>query len=85
MAESLAARVMLSRGTSSCYTVIISIFVDSNYRFGRNSVGDNCDVAVTNNAGCGVKVSQANSYGPEFNANGGGWCVGCLKFVDGLG
>ncbi|KAK7047373.1 hypothetical protein VNI00_006604 [Paramarasmius palmivorus] len=32
-----------------------------------------CDVAVNGNAGCGVQLPQANSYGPPFNANGGGW------------
>ncbi|KAJ7349959.1 endo-beta-glucanase [Mycena albidolilacea] len=32
-----------------------------------------CDTAVAGNAGCGVKLSQATSYGPAFNANGGGW------------
>ncbi|EJF56379.1 2 beta-glucanase [Dichomitus squalens LYAD-421 SS1] len=38
-----------------------------------NSVGNNCDTASTNNAGCGVQVTQSNSYGPSFNSNGGGW------------
>ncbi|KAF8650900.1 hypothetical protein AX16_005047 [Volvariella volvacea WC 439] len=37
------------------------------------STGNNCDVAATGNAGCGVKMNDARSYGPSFNANGGGW------------
>ncbi|KAJ6615140.1 laminarinase [Mycena sp. CBHHK59/15] len=37
------------------------------------STGNNCDVAATNNAGCGVKLSDSKSYGPTFNSNGGGW------------
>ncbi|KAJ7859104.1 glycoside hydrolase family 16 protein [Mycena leptocephala] len=32
-----------------------------------------CDATVNGNAGCGVKLAQATSYGPTFNANGGGW------------
>ncbi|KAJ7111756.1 glycoside hydrolase family 16 protein [Mycena epipterygia] len=32
-----------------------------------------CDVNVNGNAGCGVKLAPATSYGPTFNANGGGW------------
>ncbi|KAF7343220.1 Glycoside hydrolase family 16 protein [Mycena venus] len=32
-----------------------------------------CDTNVAGNAGCGVKFAQGTSYGPTFNANGGGW------------
>ncbi|PRP77622.1 putative endo-1,3(4)-beta-glucanase [Planoprotostelium fungivorum] len=32
----------------------------------------NCDVVATGNAGCGVQSSKANSYGDNFNRNGGG-------------
>ncbi|EUC65412.1 family 16 endo-1,3(4)-beta-glucanase from glycoside hydrolase, putative [Rhizoctonia solani AG-3 Rhs1AP] len=32
-----------------------------------------CNWQVNGNAGCGVKNPLANSYGPSFNANGGGW------------
>ncbi|KAH7344535.1 putative laminarinase [Rhizoctonia solani] len=32
-----------------------------------------CNWQVNGNAGCGVKNPLANSYGPAFNANGGGW------------
>ncbi|KAI0260898.1 2 beta-glucan [Gloeopeniophorella convolvens] len=36
--------------------------------------GLTCDSpGSNNNAGCGVAVTQSNSYGPSFNANGGGW------------
>ncbi|KAF8227851.1 endo-1,3(4)-beta-glucanase [Tricholoma matsutake] len=32
-----------------------------------------CNTAVNFNAGCGVKANSAQSYGPSFNGNGGGW------------
>ncbi|KAJ6513760.1 laminarinase [Mycena vitilis] len=32
-----------------------------------------CDASINGNAGCGVRLAAANSYGPTFNANGGGW------------
>ncbi|KJA25440.1 glycoside hydrolase family 16 protein [Hypholoma sublateritium FD-334 SS-4] len=34
---------------------------------------NNCDANVNSNSGCGVKVSDARSYGPTFNSDGGGW------------
>ncbi|KAL0946423.1 hypothetical protein HGRIS_012646 [Hohenbuehelia grisea] len=37
------------------------------------STGDNCDGDATGGAGCGVHVADDRSYGPAFNANGGGW------------
>ncbi|KAJ7669535.1 laminarinase [Mycena polygramma] len=37
------------------------------------AASNNCDVAVNSNAGCGVKLNDARSYGPTFNSNGGGW------------
>ncbi|KAF5311079.1 hypothetical protein D9619_007882 [Psilocybe cf. subviscida] len=37
------------------------------------SVGNNCDVSATNNAGCGVQVTDTRSYGSIFNSKGGGW------------
>ncbi|KDQ51418.1 glycoside hydrolase family 16 protein [Jaapia argillacea MUCL 33604] len=36
-------------------------------------VDTDCDSSVNGNAGCGVQVSTADSYGPAFNTNGGGW------------
>ncbi|KAF9517634.1 glycoside hydrolase family 16 protein [Hydnum rufescens UP504] len=33
----------------------------------------NCDATVNNNQGCGVKSTDPASYGPPFNAIGGGW------------
>lgn len=39
----------------------------------RTPVLNNCDVSATNNAGCGVQAADSKSYGPSFNANGGGW------------
>jgi len=36
------------------------------------SVGDNCDVAATGNAGCGVRLTKPNAYGDGFNSQGGG-------------
>ncbi|KAK7058180.1 glycoside hydrolase family 16 protein [Favolaschia claudopus] len=32
-----------------------------------------CNWAINGNTGCGVRVNTASSYGPSFNANGGGW------------
>jgi hypothetical protein len=37
------------------------------------TLGTNCDVGATNNAGCGVQSTDSRSFGPSFNANGGGW------------
>ena len=37
------------------------------------ATGNNCDVNTDGNTGCGVQAPTANSYGPSFNANGGGW------------
>ncbi|KAF9261664.1 endo-1,3(4)-beta-glucanase [Marasmius fiardii PR-910] len=37
------------------------------------TIRTNCDFQVDGNAGCGVRFPQATSYGPPFNANGGGW------------
>ncbi|KAJ7464350.1 endo-beta-glucanase [Mycena latifolia] len=37
------------------------------------SLANNCDVNVNSNTGCAVSVGQAPSYGPTFNADGGGW------------
>ena len=37
------------------------------------ATGNNCDVNTDDNTGCGVQAPTANSYGPSFNANGGGW------------
>ncbi|KAA1472515.1 2 beta-glucan [Dentipellis sp. KUC8613] len=34
---------------------------------------NDCNVAVNSNAGCGVLENDPNSYGPDFNSNGGGW------------
>ncbi|KAF5335812.1 hypothetical protein D9611_009637 [Ephemerocybe angulata] len=35
-------------------------------------VQENCDAKVNGNVGCPVKMSDSKSYGPEFNAAGGG-------------
>ncbi|GLB34452.1 putative glycoside hydrolase family 16 protein [Lyophyllum shimeji] len=32
-----------------------------------------CNAAVNGNTGCGVKLNTEQSYGPRFNAAGGGW------------
>nr|VWO97488.1 Succinate-semialdehyde dehydrogenase (EC [Ganoderma boninense] len=37
------------------------------------SVGTNCDVAATGNAGCPVLDSSSKSFGENFNSNGGGF------------
>ncbi|THV04719.1 endo-beta-glucanase [Dendrothele bispora CBS 962.96] len=38
-----------------------------------NALQNDCNVAVNSNAGCGVRFTDSRSYGPTFNANGGGW------------
>ncbi|THH00791.1 hypothetical protein EW026_g1791 [Hermanssonia centrifuga] len=37
-----------------------------------SATGDNCDVNTDGNTGCGVQAPTAQSYGPSFNAIGGG-------------
>ncbi|KAF5329983.1 hypothetical protein D9611_010461 [Ephemerocybe angulata] len=39
------------------------------------STKDTCGIGLfgTDYVGCGVKVGASNSYGPDFNRNGGGW------------
>ncbi|KAF5370816.1 hypothetical protein D9758_001861 [Tetrapyrgos nigripes] len=39
------------------------------------TVSTDCDSAVNYNQGCGVSSSNPRSYGPGFNACGGGWYV----------
>lgn len=39
----------------------------------RNAVTTDCNANDNGNAGCGVTSKDANSYGPNFNNNGGGW------------
>lgn len=34
---------------------------------------NNCDVNTDGNSGCGVTAGPADTYGPSFNAVGGGW------------
>ncbi|PRP80491.1 putative endo-1,3(4)-beta-glucanase [Planoprotostelium fungivorum] len=41
------------------------------WQSGRTIQG-NCDVAATGNAGCGVMSTKPNTYGDNFNNNGGG-------------
>ena len=38
-----------------------------------SATGNNCDVNTSGNTGCGVVAPSANSYGPSFNAAGGGF------------
>lgn len=40
---------------------------------GRSMTGWAGNLDCEGNAGCGVSASQPNSYGPSFNANGGGF------------
>ncbi|KAF7970654.1 hypothetical protein HWV62_23350 [Athelia sp. TMB] len=37
------------------------------------TVTTDCNANDNNNSGCGVKSPDTNSYGPAFNAAGGGW------------
>ncbi|KAG8907074.1 hypothetical protein FRC01_007826, partial [Tulasnella sp. 417] len=38
-----------------------------------NLVSTDCNWEVNYNSGCGVQVDKSLSYGPDFNAAGGGW------------
>ena len=38
-----------------------------------SAVGTDCDVYTTGNSGCSTLSSDGTSYGPTFNANGGGF------------
>lgn len=44
------------------------------FLFHRDSVvvEENCDVAAKGNVGCPTRLGDEKSYGPPFNANGGG-------------
>jgi len=46
-------------------------FMNGQWQSGRTMQG-NCDVVPTGNAGCGVQANKANTYGDNFNRNGGG-------------
>lgn len=37
------------------------------------ALSTDCDTTVNNNAGCGAADTRENSFGPSFNANGGGF------------
>jgi hypothetical protein len=41
----------------------------------RSKLQLDCNTEVNYNSGCGIGVPDARSYGPTFNANGGGWYV----------
>ncbi|KAJ3519049.1 hypothetical protein NMY22_g13378 [Coprinellus aureogranulatus] len=36
-------------------------------------INETCDVSPTNNVGCPTRLSSPQSFGPAFNAAGGGW------------
>ncbi|KAJ7710329.1 glycoside hydrolase family 16 protein [Mycena rosella] len=40
---------------------------------GLTPVSSDCDGTTPSNTGCDVRLAEATSYGPAFNANGGGW------------
>lgn len=47
----------------------------------RTPAYDTCDATLNFNAGCGVKFPTASSFGPAFNANGGGWFASYCAFI----
>jgi len=47
----------------------------ANRQMAGTSKGTNCNAWETDNTSCGVTANAANSYGPSFNAAGGGWYV----------
>ena len=63
-----------SRLMAGCVETWISTFqLDLMDGLHRNAVFANCDALENGNAGCGVTAPAKNSFGPAFNAAGGGW------------
>ncbi|KAM6493399.1 Concanavalin A-like lectin/glucanase domain containing protein [Amanita muscaria] len=50
---------------------------------GRTTTTD-CDASVNYNIGCGVEFTRPNSFGHNFNANGGGTYIAQLSATDGI-
>lgn len=65
---------------SRAMTGYVAMTLATNQKFGADTLihsshtGLDCSSAVNSNAGCGASVPDGGSYGPAFNANGGGWC-----------
>ncbi|KAK7470139.1 hypothetical protein VKT23_001579 [Stygiomarasmius scandens] len=59
-----------SQGT--LHTLPICNMTEKRWQKG-STINTNCDYSVNFNAGCGVAYSSRRSFGPGFNANGGGW------------
>ncbi|KAH9942430.1 concanavalin A-like lectin/glucanase domain-containing protein [Epithele typhae] len=47
-------------------------------------LSNDCDAAHNFNQGCGVSASQPGTYGPPFNAAGGGWFVMSRSRANGI-
>ncbi|KZV88447.1 hypothetical protein EXIGLDRAFT_678944 [Exidia glandulosa HHB12029] len=58
---------------SSLHTSPGCLQPETGRRMTGTATGLNCDATAPGNSGCGVQYSSAASYGPSFNAAGGGW------------
>ena len=74
-------QVDIIEGTNDFGTNQISLHTTANCTMAENrtmtgySITQDCWNQTDFNAGCGVKSTEANSYGPAFNSAGGGWYV----------
>ncbi|KAI4520547.1 glycoside hydrolase family 16 protein [Schizophyllum commune Loenen D] len=59
---------------STLHTTAGCTMPDNRGMFGSPTQSD-CNHDVNGNAGCGVRMNNGNSFGPNFNAVGGGWFV----------
>lgn len=50
----------------------------------RKLIGGDCTSSGSNNNGCGITFTKANSYGSALNAVGGGWYVMKRTNADGV-
>jgi len=70
-------RVHHARHTGTARVIHLHpIFDDSTmtvFHLLRTNDQNDCDVLVNWNKGCTVKYAGNNTYGADFNKNGGGW------------
>ncbi|KAF8803218.1 endo-1,3(4)-beta-glucanase [Phlegmacium glaucopus] len=58
--------------TATLHTTDGCTMPDDRSQTGKSGLLD-CNTEINDNRGCSVYFAAANSYGPSFNANGGGW------------
>lgn len=72
-------QVDIIEGANDNGTNLVSLHTTANCTMPENrtqtgtTVTTDCWNATDSNAGCGVQSTEADSYGPAFNAAGGGW------------